>query len=460
LKDQVSHEFRMDGEIAAVYREFNEYLQRNRPRIKADLERFESRAAQSHLLYAGRPLAVGFYPVILSKVQSLRISAVVESMMRLMEKATRLFLEEPAIRQVFGFGPEQAELIRIDPGYENVIPCARFDSFFDGQTLRFTEVNTDGTAGMDGAEKIAKLFLAAPTMREFFSGRPVGVFDINHCVLQTLLDCYEQFAGGKAAPTPQIAIVDWKEARTCEEFVAFEEFCREQGFEAVVADPRELEYDGRSLSHRGRRIDIIYRRVVSTEYIERLEEVEAMTRAFKERKVCVVGSFRSDVAFNKKIFAVVQDSRFAGFFTEDERMLVERHVPWTRPFEDSECEYRGRKTDMIKLARRQKDRFVLKPSNLYEGRGVYLGLQKTPSEWEETFAGALKGDYVLQEFIQEPSMTIGTWKDDLEMEQRFIHLGEFVFGGKFSGYYCRAAEGPLIDRTSREQLVPCIILGS
>ena len=268
------------------------------------------------------------------------IQQVVEATTRLMEKITRLFLQEPSIRRIFGFGPEQIELIETDPGYDFAIPCGRFDSFFDGQTIRFTEFNTDGTAGMDGAEKIAKFFLASTTMQDFFAKRSVRVFDINHRVLQTLLECYNQFIGETKTEPPRIAIVDWKEARTCAEFTAFEEFCRGQGHEAVVADPREFDYDGKALSHRGLKIDIIYRRVVSAEYIEHLEDVTAMTRAFKDHNVCVIGSFRSDVAFSKRAFGLLHSDAFAHFFTEEERKLIERHIPWTQPFGDTEGEYR------------------------------------------------------------------------------------------------------------------------
>lgn len=459
LNTGISCELWMDDEIESLYRELNDYMQRNSHHIGDDIRQFKVAAAESHLVYAGKPLAIGFYPVILSSAQSLHIATVVEAMIRLMEKATGLFLQEPAFRQAFGFEPKQVELIEIDPGYEDAIPCGRFDSFFDGKSVRFTEFNTDGTAGMDGAEKIAKLFLAAPTMHEFFSDRPITTFGISHCVLQTLLDCYRQYVGGKTVGTPRIAIVDWKEARTYAEFVAFAEFCRGQGYEAVVADPRELDYDGHVLSHHGLRIDIIYRRVVSAEYVERLEEVEAMTRAFRDHNVCVVGSFRSDVAFSKRALGLAHSPKFAHFFTRDEQEFAKRHMPWTQPFEDSECEYGGRKVGMLDLARQERKKFVLKPSNLYEGRGVVLGAWKNADEWEDVIAEALKNDYVLQELIPIPCMPVGVWEDDFELKKRFVHLGEYMFGGKFCGFYCRMAEGPLIDRSSREVLVPCFVLG-
>ncbi len=462
LKTRESEVFKMDSAISALYNELNDHLTMDPTELANAIGKFEADAAENHVLYAGQPLSIGFYPIILSARQLEHIASVAEAMMKLMERATKLFLQESSIRDFFGFSPEQLELIEIDPGYDFSIPCARFDSFFDGKDLRFTEINTDGTAGMDGAEKVSKLFLASPIVEKLFSSRQIGVFDISQSVLDTLLGCYAQFAGTTAAGAtgkPRIAIADWREARTCAEFIAFAEFCRGRGYEALVADPRELDYDGRALSLDGAKIDLIYRRVVSSEYIERLDEVKAMTQAFKDHNVCLVGSFRSDVAFSKKIFGLLYDPKLSRLFTDRERALIQRHVPWTRPFEDADCEYRGERIRMIDLARDGKDGFVLKPSNLYEGRGVFLGFQKTPSEWERLIETALEEDYVLQEFVREPEMRIGVLKDDFELEPRFIHMGEFVFGGKFSGLYCRAAEGPLIDRTSREQLVPCLVLG-
>ncbi len=320
MSKRISGEFQLEERIKALYEDLDSLFSRNRERLRAEVEQFETVAAQSHVRYAGKALLITFYPFILPETQALHISETVEAMTRLMEKTTRLFLQEPSVRQAFGFKPEQLELIEVDPGYEPAIPCARYDSFFDGRSLRFTELNTDGTSGMDGAEKVAKLFLASPTMREFFSTRPVRVYDINLSVLQALLECYRQFAAGASrARNPRIAIVDWKGVATSAEFEAFAEFCKEHGYDAIIADPRELEYDGDVLSHGGLKIDIIYRRVVSHEYVERLNEVTAMTRAFKDHSVCVVGSFRSDVAFNKKTFGVLQDPKFSRFFTEEER---------------------------------------------------------------------------------------------------------------------------------------------
>jgi hypothetical protein len=458
LNISIGYRVQAEDDISRFYHNLDSYIQENTGRIEDDIKWFEDSAAQQGLVYAGKPLSISFYPIILPKMHVAHIKEVVETLTRLMEKITCMFLEEPDIRQIFGFSREQTELIEIDPGYESAIPCGRFDSFFDGRTIRFTEFNTDGTAGMDGAEKIAKLYLSAPSMQDFFSAYTLQAFDIHHCVLSTLLDCYGQYMSARPVEGPCIAIVDWKEARTKAEFVAFAEFCRAQGYEAIIADPRELEYDGGTLSHQGQKIDIIYRRVVSAEYMDRLEEVKPMTRAFRDHNVCLVGSFRSDVAFSKKAFGLLHMPELAHFFSADERRVVERHIPWTQPFEDIECEYLGHNIGMPDVARQNKDAFVLKPSNLYEGQGVWLGSYKEQDEWEKLIEAALKEDYVLQELVPIPYMPVGTWDDKFEKKERFVHLGEYVFGGTFCGLYCRVAEGPLIDRTSRERLAPCLVL--
>ncbi len=456
---RLGSEFRLESKLSDLYADLNAILRANKAAVKDEVERFKQKAAENHLQYAGRALLIAFYPFIVTAAQARSIAGVAESMLGLAERTTRLFLEEESLRQPFGFGPEQLRLIEAHPGYELSIPCARFDSFFDGQSLLFSELNTDGASGMDGADKLPKFLLASPTMQAFFSKYPVRVFDINERVLDTILQCYRQFVGGNGvSSSPRLAIVDWNDVLTSEEFFAFREFCGERGYEAVVADPRELEYNGEVLSHKGLKIDIIYRRVVSLELIERLDEVTAMIEAFVDHNVCMVGSFRSDVAFNKKIFEAMQSGEFARYYSERERRLIHEHVPWTRSFVDAECTYRGRQTNITELARENKDNFVLKPATMYQGRGVKLGVQHTTEQWEDALKACQADDFVLQELLPIPSLPIGVWNDELEMEERLIHLGEFVFGGGFCGFYCRASDVPVVNSHSKELLVPCFVL--
>ena len=57
---------------------------------------------------------------------------------------------------------------------------------------------------------------------------------------------------------------------TCSEFVLFQEyFARAWASSAVIADPRELEYRGGRLYAGDGPVDLIYKRVLITELVER-----------------------------------------------------------------------------------------------------------------------------------------------------------------------------------------------
>jgi glutathionylspermidine synthase len=133
-------------------------------------------------------------------------------------------------------------------------------------------------------------------------------------------------------------------------------------------------------------------------------------------------------------------------------------VPWTHLYKDEEIEHGGQRIRIPELAKEKQEDFVLKPSYLYEGRGVKVGSLTNRKEWEDLTVSALNNDYVIQERIDIPAMPVAVWNDQMRMEERWIHLGEFVFGGRFCGLYCRAANKLVIDRRSKELLVPCLIM--
>jgi len=64
--------------------------------------------------------------------------------------------------------------------------------------------------------------------------------------------------GGSSAK-PQIAIVDWGDVPTVSEFEILQERFERMGIPTLIADPRELEWDGKSLAARDIKIDLVYR---------------------------------------------------------------------------------------------------------------------------------------------------------------------------------------------------------
>jgi hypothetical protein len=147
-------------------------------------------------------------------------------------------------------------------------------------------------------------------------------------LLGALIASYRDW-GGRAAP-PQIAIVDWRDVPTWSEFEILQERFTALGVPTLICTPQDLEFDGHDLHAQGRRIDLVYRRVLMNDILEHREACSALLQAYEARAVCVANTFRCKIPHKKAFFAILTDDRFAGLFSDEERAMVAAHVPWTR----------------------------------------------------------------------------------------------------------------------------------
>ncbi|HVY60305.1 MAG TPA: hypothetical protein VHF22_01575, partial [Planctomycetota bacterium] len=266
---------------------------------------------------------------------------------------------------------------------------------------------------------------------------------------------------------PRIAIVDWVGMKTSAEFNAFRRFFEERGHGATVADPRDLRFDGERLRDKdGEPVDLVYRRVVSTEYFSAPPPHLArpgtawdpyaadLTRAYLADRVCVVGSFRSDVAFDKRFMALLTtpEHQDALGLAPGARELFARVFPWTRIL---------RAGPVLEEARRGRERLVLKPAGLYEGRGVVIGVEAAQPVWEAALeAAAAEGNFVVQERVVPPELTVelvegGRWRP----RSLYLSLGEYCFGGRLAGFNARVASTLVLSADDDERLLPVVLLG-
>src|SRR6267378_3058199 len=183
-------------------------------------------------------------------------------------------------------------------------------------------------AGPGYAETLAEIFRALPVMARFEERFSVRMYPLMAALLDALLASYREWGGTSA--TPVIAIVDWREVPTWSEFEIIQARFKKLGVATLVCDPRELEFDGRTLAAQGRKIDLVYRRVLINDIVARPAECAALVRAYEARAVCVANSLRCKIPHKKAFFAVLTDERNRELFTPAERELIQRHVPWTR----------------------------------------------------------------------------------------------------------------------------------
>lgn len=452
---------------ASFYEAFRRFLAEGGPAV-ADGARFHENVRSSDMRYAGEPLDVAFFPIAIGDGDLAFLADRCERSLALIERATRTILGSPELRAEYGWPAERWRVVAHDPGYPLAVPCARFDSYWDGaRDVKFLEVNTDGTSGMTNVERVTAFFLESPSLRPFTERFGIENFPLRERVLDTLLGCYATWrqqaavrdgGRGKAPPErPRIAIVDWRTVKTSAEFRAFVRYFEEHGLQATIADPRELAFDGETLRAdrgAGPPIDLVYRRVVSTEYFgANPQDVRGLTDAYLAGAVCIVGSFRSDIAFDKRFLAFLSDPVQAPRLglTEDEAALAAEVVPWTRIL---------RPGPVLEQAKRERERFVVKPAGLYEGRGVRIGVETDDVVWRAALEEAAPGgEHVVQERIVPPEITVEVLRDGrFQPKALYLSLGEYGFGGKLIGFNARVASTLVLSADDDERLLPVVRL--
>ena len=102
----------------------------------------------------------------------------------------------------------------------------------------------------------------------------------------------------------------------------------------MLADPRDLEFDGKSLIAHGKKIDLVYRRVLINDIVARPQECAALVKAYEANAICMTNTFRCKIPHVKAFFAVLTDEQNAKLFSRDEQQLIRNHIPWTRVVTD------------------------------------------------------------------------------------------------------------------------------
>jgi Uncharacterized conserved protein len=145
------------------------------------------------------------------------------------------------------------------------------DSFLSDDSYQFVELNGECPAGIAYADVVSEIHLETPAMKDFAEEYDVRPLLSRDKMLDVLIRSYEKYAG-KNAPKPLIAIVDWNDVPTQAEFRLFQRYFISQGYDTIIADPRDLEFTDGRLRHKGTEIDIVYKRLLTNEFLEKLDE--------------------------------------------------------------------------------------------------------------------------------------------------------------------------------------------
>lgn len=414
-----------------------------------------------NLVFGDRALCTVLRPRFFTPEALRTLERRIRQLMRPFARAHQAAMTDAALRAQFRLASWEEQLVLADPGYKAPSPHGRLDCFqVDAtDTLALTEYNAETPAGAGYNDALSDAFATIPVMRAFserFSVRPLPA---RNGVGKIILDAWHQFSGGWNRP--RIAIADWDDVPTQSEFQLFKLYFASLGIEAVIVDPRTMEYRGGKLYAGGGPVDLIYKRVLINELVEREGLDHPMVRAVRDRAVCMVNPFRCKLLHKKASLAVLSDERNAGLFSAEDRQAIARLIPWTRVVEERKTEFGGKTVDLVPLIAAERQQLVLKPNDDYGGAGVVLGWTATDAEWQATITRALREPYIVQQRVVIPSEPYPSWADgSLHLMDRMLDTAPFVLNGDgLEGCLTRLSTAALLNVTAGGgSTVPCFVV--
>jgi hypothetical protein len=447
----------MDEQTARAAEDYDRLLRDEKGHLQELQAGLADRLRAARLTFGGRLLCPFLRPNFVSPAAYEQIRTVCRNIFQAVESVEALL--GPALWDRVDLTPAERELVAVHPGYARSSPTARLDSFLTPAAYQFVELNAESPAGIAYSEMLEEVFLELPVMQKFQDRWTLRRFQARQRLLDTLLGCYREAGGRQEHPT--IAIVDYEDVPTRTEHHLFREFFADAGYPAFVCDPRDLAYDKGALRYEGRSIDIVYKRLLVNELIERADKLQALLAAARDRAVTLVNPFRCKPIHKKAIFAVLTDESLQARLTEPQRAAIAAHVPWTRRVREAKDTRDGRTVDLPRYIRENRDHLVLKPNDEYGGKGVSIGWEMSDTDWEAALAAALRSSYVVQEKVDLQRRSFPELHPEaaeLQLREVVVDLDPFVFQGEVEGFLTRLSASSLANVTSGGGQVPAFVV--
>ena len=245
------------------------------------------------------------------------------------------------------------------------------------------------------------------------------------------------------------------------EYELFRDFFREEGYAVEIVSPEQLEYRNRILRKGNFEIDVVYRRLGVQEFLIRFDLAHPLVQAYRDRSVCVVNSFRSELAHKKAMFGLLTDE-------SADRQVPDPGAqgdPRSRAVDPPGGSQPRRPTttqtvDLPEFILQNREKLALKPNDDYSDLHTYFGWEMDGAEWERALKQAMRSPYVVQERVEPvrsvfPLMSFG----QLEFREMQVDVHPHAYLGKVQGCSSWLSTGTT-GFSSAAGIVPTYILDS
>jgi hypothetical protein len=387
-----------------------------------------------NLTAAGRPISQVLRPHFVMQRQYAALVKAAESLFSAIDRIKQLALSTPSLLARLELLPAEKMLAAVDPGYPFLSVTSRLSTHLDNGSLRFVDYNADTPTGVAYAEALSEVFHDCPPVKEFRKRYGLTRAGGTKHLLQALMKAYKEF-GRKQAP--RIAIVEFRppfQTSDSDELILLREHFRKAGYQTEVASPDQLEYRNGVLRRADFAIDLVYRRVKVQEFLVRFDLNHPLVRAYRDGAICMVNSFRSELAHKKAIFDLLTDETVTASFPAAERKAIRDHIPWTRVVAMAKATRQGEQVDLPDYILKNRESLVLKPNDDSGDQHSFHGWELDDAAWERSLRTALRAPYVVQERVAPPVIPFPVYQaGQMQMRDLSVDLHPHAFLGRVQG---------------------------
>jgi glutathionylspermidine synthase len=421
--------------------------------VEHEIERW---LADHDVVFAGHTIPFVLMPHFVSPGQLRRVKRAVACLSMVLDRFCDAYATDERLREELAVPAREDALIRLDPGYSRPLKICRLDAFLQGYDVKFLEFNADSPAGIGYTDVLYEGLAQAIDLPRVNAEFETAYAPMLPVLIDTLLGAYRELRAQRPdlPETPRLALVDVEGSPSVPEFRIVCEAARAAGLEALHGTLGDVEYDGSLLRVQGQPVHLVYRRAL----LEDCPEGDLVAAA-RDRRAAVVNPFRARVANNKKLFALLQDPRFAHLVDEKERPVIDETIPWTRVLREGRVSYADWVVDLLPFVSDNRERLVLKPASDYGGHGVSLGMETEQAAWDRLIEDHVaEGDFVVQEYVPVPEEMFPTVEDGhVQMRLKRFNINPFGIGGRYAGMITRISDRAVINVSAGGGLLPSVM---
>ncbi|MBI4891025.1 MAG: hypothetical protein HY821_10415 [Acidobacteria bacterium] len=438
---------------------FHRILDQDKERTAAWMGQLREQLASRQLVVNGRPVSPVLRPHFLTRRQYSHLVAAGEALSSAIDRVRALVLSRPQLMSRMVMLPAEKMLAAVDPGYTSEV-AALLETHVNNGSMHLTAPLADMPHGVLYGEALADLFYDALPVKEFRKRYKLSKPGTAKPLLTSILKVWKDF-GGKSAPN--VAILDFGQPFATidsHEHVLLAGLMRSQGLIAEVVSPDQLDYRNGVLRRGDLTIDVVFRGVRAHDFLMRYDLTHPLVRAYRDRKVCVVNSFRAEMTRKRALLALLSDESVTESFPAEERKAIRDTLPWTRIVAQGKTTRQGQTIDLVDYVLKNRASLILRPNDDSGELHSTDGSKVADAAWERALGAALRNPFVVQERRESSPVSFPVDNyGEVAYRDLTVDVAPHAFLGKVRGFSARLSS-PQGGFSSTGGLAPTFVLES